>query len=123
MTKRMKCKLCSTVVEELPNQIVSCKCGGVSVDGITKSIFCTLEDCCVEIDDNGREIIPETKGYVKPGLLELMRMLDTMIKNIEDLPTYTMSAPITHYDLLSALMLISSILKKCNSHDKEIKEE
>ncbi len=46
----------------------------------------------------------------KPTREELLRMLDNMIKSYEDLPPLAMSTSITHYDMLSLMMLISSIM-------------
>jgi hypothetical protein len=42
---------------------------------------------------------------------QLLEMLDGMIKNIEDLPPNAMNTYITHYDLLSLLMLLSAIFR------------
>ena len=43
--------------------------------------------------------------------IELLDMLDDMIKNIEDMPPRAMVNPVTHYDLTCALLLISKILR------------
>ena len=47
----------------------------------------------------------------KPNREELLAMLDEMVKNIENLPTHAMHTYINHYDLYSALVLVSEILK------------
>jgi len=42
---------------------------------------------------------------------DLLEMLDEMIKNIEGLPPGAMLTPITHYDHVSLLILLSALLK------------
>lgn len=46
-----------------------------------------------------------------PNRKELLNMLDAMIESLDDMPIYARTQPITHYDLTSALLLISSIFK------------
>lgn len=60
-----------------------------------------------EKSDNQSEI-----NVKKPNKSEMLEMLDQMIKTIENLPQQAMTAPITHYDFLSALLLLSSILRE-----------
>ncbi len=46
---------------------------------------------------------------------EHMEILDEMIKNIENLPSHAMSNPVTHYDLLSLMLLLQSVFRSdCN---------
>lgn len=47
----------------------------------------------------------------KPNRKELLEMLNEMIKSYDRLPDHAMHAPITHYDFVSALLLVSSIFK------------
>ena len=47
----------------------------------------------------------------QPSKKEMLAMLDEMIKSYENLPQVAMSKPVTHYDLLSVLLLVSSILR------------
>lgn len=42
---------------------------------------------------------------------ELLKELSIMIENIEKLPPHALLAPINHYDLASALMLLLAILR------------
>lgn len=42
---------------------------------------------------------------------ELLKELDMMIKNIEDLPDVAMRTYVNHYDLYSFMLLVSSIFK------------
>ena len=48
---------------------------------------------------------------VKPNRAELIEMLEEMNKNIEKLPLYAMTSPITHYDFSALLILLSAIFK------------
>lgn len=52
-----------------------------------------------------------TTNESKPSRDELLGELDQMIHNIESLPPHAMAMPITHWDLASSLILISSILR------------
>jgi hypothetical protein len=47
----------------------------------------------------------------KPTKEELLAMLDEMIKSYEHLPTGAMITPITNYDFVSALLLLSAIAR------------
>ncbi len=122
MINRAKCKLCHNIIESYhATDLVLCKCGEISVDG-GESLRCYAHDWnnFLRIDDQGNEIIVKIKGddnvklldngTSKPTKQELVRMLEEMIKNIEALPQIAMTAPITHYDFASALILLSSIL-------------
>lgn len=48
---------------------------------------------------------------VKQDKKELLEILDEMIKSYERLPQHAMLQPITHADLCSVMMLLSSILR------------
>lgn len=50
----------------------------------------------------------ETK---KPNREELIGMLDEMISKIEEMPLFAMTSPITHYDQVALMILLSAILK------------
>ncbi len=77
----------------------------------------------IRVDDDGNEIIPKivssgkeedppvSEKASKPTREDLLKMLDGMVESIENLPSHAMSTPINHYDLISVLMLLSSILK------------
>lgn len=49
--------------------------------------------------------------YKKPSKKELIEMLDEMINNVEKLPLYAMTSPISHYDYASLLILLSALFK------------
>ncbi len=72
----------------------------------------------LRVDDAGNEIVPTIKGEAqasapkeKPSKQELLKLLGDMIENIERLPQVALTLPVTHYDLLSALLLLSEILR------------
>jgi hypothetical protein len=47
----------------------------------------------------------------KPTRLELISMMDELITSYERLPPHAMMMPITNYDMVSSLLLISQIFK------------
>lgn len=47
----------------------------------------------------------------KPNKQELIDMLEEMIKNIEKLPLFAMTSPISHYDFCALMILLLSIFK------------
>ena len=129
MKNRAKCKLCQTIIESMHStDLVLCKCGAISVDG-GDGMRCAANDWnnFLRVDDEGHEIIIKIQNTeneaqsqnkqklssesVKPTKAELIKMLEDMIESIERLPTHAMQSPISHYDLASALLLISEILK------------
>lgn len=127
MKNRAKCKLCDSVIESFHKyDYVTCKCNEISVSGGNDLMECGARnwDNFVRIDDAGKEISIKVVDYkdnnaiplpdmqrVKPTKQELIEMLHTMAKSIEDLPSQAMSAPITHYDLLSLLLLLSALFE------------
>ena len=121
MKNRAKCKLCNTIIESFHStDYAMCKCGEISVDG-GEAQRCYANDFAnfLRVDDQGNEIVvtvieTATEAELltkKPNKKELLDMLDEMVKNIENLPQNALTLPITHYDLWSALALISQILK------------
>lgn len=133
MRNRAKCKLCHDIIESChPQDIQVCKCGQISVDG-GDSMRCSSLDWInfIRVDDQGNEIIPKIidKNYpdtndnhnadvgklVNPSKKELIKMLTEMIVNIEKLPQNAMTAPITHYDYASLLILLEAIFRSDNN--------
>ncbi len=123
MKNRAKCKLCASIIESYHDtDYVSCKCGHISVDGGT-SMKCAAIDWSnfLRVDDEGNEILVTVKSdkqnvdeeliQEKPSKAKMLEILDEMIKSYESLPKYAMEGAVTNYDLLSALILLSSILK------------
>lgn len=116
-----KCKICESVIESFHRyDYVSCKCGEIAVDGGTDYFRAVANDFnnFLRVDDEGNEIVvtfkdeaPQPKETVKLTRKDLIDMLDSMTKNIENMPQSAMTLPITHYDFAAALMILSSIFK------------
>jgi RecJ-like exonuclease len=107
MENKCQCKLCGDILKGLDNYILYCKCNEICLDGINKLVVCnTCDDNYIELKD---ELIEDISN--KPSKKELLDMLDEMVKNIENLPSNAMYTPINHYDLMSVLLLLSSILR------------
>jgi len=128
MRNRAKCRLCSSIIESfLPDEIIYCKCGEIAVcDGA--AMRCVFNDVAnfLRVDDIGNEIVVSYKEkgaerqsdnqaqqeYKPPTRGELIGMLDEMVKNFENLPDHAKLSSITHYDLISLMLIISNILKR-----------
>jgi hypothetical protein len=126
MKNRAKCKLCDSIIESFHKfDYVTCKCSEISVSGGTDLMECGARDWenFVRIDDAGKEISikivdinnditpPSDTSITKPSKSELLEMLNNMAKNIEDLPSSAMIQPVTHYDLLSLLLLLQALFE------------
>ena len=125
MRNRAKCKLCQDVLESFHrHDLVTCKCGEISIDGGMDYLNCSARDWknFLRVDDNGNEIIPKIvdEPNEKPETAEIPQkmtrkeqidMLETMVKNIENLPKQAMDSPINHYDFYSYMLIMVSILK------------
>lgn len=48
----------------------------------------------------------------KPAKVELIGMMDEMIKTFEGLPQFAMVQPVSHYDMLSLMILIRAIFRE-----------
>lgn len=127
MRNRAKCKLCQSIIESFhATDLVLCKCGEIMVDG-GESLRCCARDWnnFLRIDDLGNEIIPKIidktssnkkeeafyNEYKKPNSQDLLDMLSNMIKTYEELPSQAMQTHVTHYDLLSFMMLVSALFR------------
>jgi len=116
LRNRAKCKICKDIIESLQkNDHVSCKCDQISVFG-GESLCCQAKDWgnFIRIDDNGNEVLPtivDPEPKRKPTRIELIAMLDEMIKSIEALPDQAMIVSINQYDFYSLLVLLSSLFK------------
>ncbi len=122
MRNRAKCRKCNSIIESYHSEDhVICKCDEIEVYG-GAAMRCAAKDFAnfLRVDDEGNEIIVSVKDKddvkpldigTKPTKEDLLKMLDEMIKNIDAMPTHIMTEPITHYDFVSALLLISSILR------------
>lgn len=124
MRNRAKCKLCKDIIESFHStDYMMCKCGEIVVDG-GSAMRCGANnfDNFIRVDDEGNEIIPTIKScndnvkpldneVKKPSREELLKMLESMIENIERLPSHAMTTSIDHYDLLSFMMLVSALFR------------
>ena len=119
MRNRAKCKLCNSVIESFhQGDYVDCKCGEISVSG-GAAMYCAAKswDHFVRVDDEGSEIVTKVVDDVKPLYTEkptkkeLIEMLERDICNIENMPQAALTSPITHYDLISYLMIVAAIFK------------
>jgi hypothetical protein len=129
MKNRAKCKICQSIIESMHStDLVLCKCGAISLDG-GDAMRCAANDWSnfLRVDDEGNEIIIKIQNIEnatqsqneqnlssEPQKLKrenLIKMLEEMIASIERLPTHAMQSPISHYDLVSSLLLISEIFK------------
>jgi hypothetical protein len=127
MRNRAKCKKCGDIIESFHStHLVYCSCGEIGVDG-GDALRCMAKDWAffVRIDDKDKEVPIKVLAkenppepiieHAKPEFIDLMSMLDEMVKTYENLPQNAMTSPITHYDLLSVLLLLSAILRSKES--------
>lgn len=122
MKNRAKCKVCLDVIESMHStDIQICKCGEIGVEG-GSAFYCRAKnwDNFLRIDDDGREIAVKVSSDTtishsgiesKPSREELLEMFDEMVKTYEALPSNAMTSPVTHYDLLSVMLLVSALFK------------
>lgn len=124
MRNRAKCKLCADILESFhATDYVTCGCGEISIDGGAMYLKAAARDWAnfMRIDDEGNEIIvkvqdaslpvKEMPSMNKPSHDELMDVFRDMIERYENLPQAALISPITHYDLLSLMLLLNEILK------------
>ena len=125
---RAKCKLCESTIESFfATDYVSCTCGQIAVSGGAAmhafaqnfDNFLRIGDADEPIEvkykekgqDDHADIKPDKEPQSKPTRGEMIQMLDTMIASYENLPQSAMFQPTTHSDLLSVLLLVSSLFK------------
>lgn len=141
MRNRAKCKLCATIIESMhPTDYVECKCGEISVEG-GASLKCAARnyDNFLRVDDVDNEIQVKTKSdenvlsYDQENKIikekyddaksdsltdrkkKLFTMLTDMIKTYEELPPEALQSNVSHYDLLSFMMIVAELLRSDNS--------
>lgn len=133
MKNRAKCNLCKDIIQSFhATDLVSCRCGEISIDGGNYQYKCFAKDFAnfLRVDDLGNEILvklqsqetenkfervledSESIGKHRPDKKELLKLLEVMIENIESLPSQAMQTYVNHYDLCSALILISELFKE-----------
>jgi len=122
MRNRAKCKLCSDVIESLSRfDHVSCKCLEISISGGKDELKAMAKSWYnfLRVDDDDNVIVPRIIDKTKhepievPALTkqELLRSFDDLIGSYEQLPNHAKEGYVTHYDMMSALLNISMILK------------
>lgn len=135
MRNRAKCKLCNEIIESFhQHDYVACKCGEIAVDGGQSYFKCHAKDFnnFLRVDDEGNEkhiifkdkpseqeenelikekVADELSNTQPMTKAQMLDELQRMILKIEELPPQAMQTPITHYDFVSALMLLSAILR------------
>lgn len=128
MRNRAKCALCKETLESFhETDYVACKCGEISITGGAMRFMSSAKDYSnfLRLDDDDNEIpvkviekgdpIPEEASKPLESDLpkrdQLLNLLDEMIKDIEKMPDLAMRTPVSHYDHLSLLLLLSSILR------------
>ena len=116
------CRLCVTIVRCTPTQVFkTCPCGEIDYTASTVGpVWCAHDPQNIAfVDDEGREISHENpidkeqhqEPKTRPNRKEMLEMLKSHIKSYDNLPRHAMDAPVTHSDLLSALLLVSAILE------------
>lgn len=131
-----KCKKCQSIIESFHStDYVSCSCGEISVDG-GSAMRCAAKSWSnfARIDDEGNEILVTVKEASEAPssapaqtIDDYISMLDEMIKAYDHLPQHAMTNAVNHYDLCSALLVVSSIVKSlralsCKAASCDIKE-
>lgn len=129
MNNRAKCKLCSSIIESFHRyDYVTCKCGEISISGGRDVLECSAKNFAnfLRVDEMGNEV--EVKLVDKsqsssmnivqePERLsrkDMINMLESMTKNLENLPQNAMNLSISHYDLYSFMAVVVSIFKEDN---------
>jgi hypothetical protein len=128
MRNRAKCKLCLSIIESYHStDYVKCLCEEIAVDG-GEALKCHAKDWVnfLRIDEDDKEVSITVKKSqqmnaesnenkqshdTKPNKDDIIALVDNMIKDFEALPQHAMNLPITHYDFMSLLMIISSFFK------------
>ena len=120
MINRAKCKLCNKIIDITDKEgWSSCLCGEISINFSNgkKTAIIKHEGNLLEVDDEGNEIVLELKDALNsdmqdmPKKEDLIKLLDKMIKDCESLPPQAMSSFVSQYELMSLLMLLSSLFK------------
>lgn len=118
MKNRAKCKKCQGIVESFHStDMVLCHCGAIYVDG-GDAMRCGANDWAdfIRVDDLGNEIVPLIKEEqqqenmnTKPTKREVHDIINNMLSHYENLPSQALSTPVTNYELMGVLMLLSSL--------------
>jgi hypothetical protein len=97
---------------------VSCKCGEIAITGgdVAFEVFANDFSNIIRIDDQGNEVAVKVeengeladKALVNEAskVVSKKERVDSIISQLESLPSDAMSHPLTHYDLIYILRLI-----------------
>jgi hypothetical protein len=126
-----KCKICKSVIEShFSSDYVVCKCGEIGVyNGLGMDCEAKNWDNFLRIDDLGNEKSVKYIENVNKNQSEKeeeypkepftyedgIDMLNQLIKNIEELPDHVKLSSVNHYDLISFMLVISSIFKNIST--------
>lgn len=135
MINRAKCKLCLSVIEShLPDEIVSCKCGAISVcDGPAMRMLPLGSPNFIRVDDLGNEIIvkyiseKDAKGnqdapkdeQCELSVEDAIHALQRSIEYNESLPDHEKCSFVTCDEITTYLKSILNILRNLRKQ-KEI---
>lgn len=121
MRNRAKCRLCKDILESFKeNDMVECSCKEIAIDGGPDKYLAYAKDFknFLRIDENDKEIEVTVKEVIQDShpvheitQKERMALLDERIRDYENLSDAFMSAPVSHYDLYSVLLLVRELLK------------
>ena len=127
MRNRAKCKLCQSTLESFHRyDYVTCKCGEIAISGgLDKlEVYYKNIDNFMRVDDEDNLVVVQENLVLsnqdeheiqdkktKINREDKIEMLNAMVKSFENLPEKAMSLPVSHYDLYSFMLLVSSILR------------
>lgn len=129
MRNRAKCKKCGDIIEsKSQNDMVSCSCGEISIDGGSEHFRCLAIDWSnfLRVADDGSEIEvkiadkedKQEKERIDDDIKEdrisrsqLIKILEDHIRHSEGLPSYVKTSFVTYMDLDAVVSLIIGIIK------------
>ena len=117
MRNRAKCKKCKTIIESLTkDDWVYCECTEIGISGGSNNYRCFAGDFSnfLRVDDEGNEIVvlyKEEKQEEPVSVKDLEDEVLRLIETVEKLPDSAKLISINHYDYLTLLYLLSTLLK------------
>lgn len=116
-----KCGICQSRIETFKKgDSVECICGEIGIDCRENQALISAREWknFIRLDDMNQPMgAPQVKSSSeaeepkRPGKEQLLDMLSMMIKNLEELPPKGLGSAVTHYDLLSSLLLIDALFR------------
>lgn len=121
MKKRIKCRLCSDIIETTQNSIgfTECSCKQIAIEGSESGWRVHAADWknLMALDEEGNEIPINVKVTKEPlaaaaiTQADRLRMLDDMILRFENILDVAGHQSVSQYDLYSVLLLLRELLK------------